>query len=190
MKQQERKDKKLDIILQAAIDEFSSMPFDKVSVFKIAERADISRASFYCYFKNKEEIYEYIINDIKKDFYNLYIIDKKQEYFELLENLFEFFMKFKNSKKQDFLLQMFEYLKPENINFFACHNTLPYITEMVDYSNFKNKDKNTILMLFKSNFACLGMLIVHYYKDVINENKVREIFNNYINIIKFGAYKQ
>ncbi len=184
-----KKDKKLEIIVEAAINEFAALPYDKVSVFKIAEKAGISRACFYCYFKNKEQIYDYILNEIKKEFYIMYLDNKKPSYFELIENLFEFFLSFKNSQRHKLVLMLLENLKPENINMFTSHDKLSYITEIVDYSNFKTIDKTTIRVLFKSNFACLGMLVLHYYKDCITKEKVEELFKNYINIIKFGAYK-
>lgn len=47
-------------LLQSAICEFSQLPYDKVSVFKIAKNAEISRSAFYYYFKDKEDIYQHI----------------------------------------------------------------------------------------------------------------------------------
>ncbi|MCI9598069.1 MAG: TetR/AcrR family transcriptional regulator [Firmicutes bacterium] len=54
-------DEKKNVLLRSAICEFSLLPYDKVSVFKIAKNAGISRSAFYYYFKDKEDIYHYIV---------------------------------------------------------------------------------------------------------------------------------
>ena len=44
-------DGKKQVLLKSAIAEFSALPYEKVSIFKIAEKAGISRSGFYYYFK-------------------------------------------------------------------------------------------------------------------------------------------
>lgn len=190
MQKKSRKDKKLEIILSAAEEEFASLPYDKVSVFKIAEKASISRASFYCYFKNKEEIYKFILEQIKTNFYNIYLINKKVEFFELIENLFEYFISFKNSSKHKLILKLFENLKPDEINYFTKGKNVLGLTDIVDTSTLKNQSSQTLQILFKSIFACMGLMILHFYKNLVDEKTLREVFKNYLNIIKFGAYKE
>ena len=48
------------MIREAAIREFSRVPLDKVSINKIVKYADISRGSFYTYFQDKEDVFQYI----------------------------------------------------------------------------------------------------------------------------------
>ena len=47
---------KQNILLKSAVKEFSSLPYAKVSVFKIAQNAQVSRSGFYYYFKDKADI--------------------------------------------------------------------------------------------------------------------------------------
>src|SRR5690554_3364866 len=57
-------------VLKAAINEFSRVPLNEASVANIIKGAKIPRGSFYQYFKDKEELYYYILeehsNDIRK----------------------------------------------------------------------------------------------------------------------------
>ena len=56
------------VLLESAVSEFSALPYEKVSIFKIAQNAGVSRSGFYYYFKDKEDIYKYLIDQIKEEF--------------------------------------------------------------------------------------------------------------------------
>ena len=61
--EEEKKNK----LLESAMKEFSVLPYEKVSVFKIAQKAGISRSVFYYYFKDKRDIYNYLIAQLKME---------------------------------------------------------------------------------------------------------------------------
>lgn len=68
-------------ILDAAILEFSKNHYRKVTIDNIIEKAEIPKGSFYQYFLNKDDLYEYIfeqIGDDKKQVLDR-ILEKKQE---------------------------------------------------------------------------------------------------------------
>ncbi|KAJ49281.1 AcrR family transcriptional regulator [Clostridium tetanomorphum] len=48
-------------ILEVAIDEFSKNTFKNASISKIAENANISKGSVYQYFKDKKDLYKYVL---------------------------------------------------------------------------------------------------------------------------------
>lgn len=54
---------KRDRILEAAVGEFSRVPYEEVSVNQIIKNAEISRGSFYTYFEDKKDILCYIFQD-------------------------------------------------------------------------------------------------------------------------------
>lgn len=56
-------EEKKQVIREAAIQEFSRVPLDKVSINKIVKSAEISRGSFYTYFQDKEDVFQYIFED-------------------------------------------------------------------------------------------------------------------------------
>lgn len=57
-------DEKKKMIREAAIKEFCRVPLEKASINKIVKNADISRGSFYTYFQDKEDVLEYIYEDL------------------------------------------------------------------------------------------------------------------------------
>ena len=48
-------------IIDAAIDEFASVPFDAASVNRIVRASKIAKGSFYQYFENMVDLYEYAV---------------------------------------------------------------------------------------------------------------------------------
>ena len=54
-------------IIEAARDLFSTYGYKRVSMDEIAKRANVTKKTVYSYFKSKEELLKYCINDeIKK----------------------------------------------------------------------------------------------------------------------------
>lgn len=50
-------------ILEAAKNEFSNVPYSRVSINKIIKNAEIPRGSFYQYFDGKEDLFELLIHE-------------------------------------------------------------------------------------------------------------------------------
>ena len=79
-------------IIDAAMEEFAAHPYLKTSINRIIEQADISKGSFYQYFKNKKDLYKYIIDqatDTKMKFLEQKLQDyQKLDFFDLLRELF------------------------------------------------------------------------------------------------------
>lgn len=57
-------EEKKQLIREAAIKEFCRVPLEKASINKIVRNAKISRGSFYTYFQDKEDVLEYIFEDV------------------------------------------------------------------------------------------------------------------------------
>lgn len=54
---------KRDKIIEVSLKEFSSVPYPEVSINKIIMNAGIPRGSFYMYFKDKEDLFEYLMEE-------------------------------------------------------------------------------------------------------------------------------
>lgn len=76
-------------IIDAALVEFSTRPFNEASITNIVKNADISRGSFYQYFGNKENIYKYLVNFLytkhRDELVNILIENSGQLYPSLLK---------------------------------------------------------------------------------------------------------
>lgn len=72
-------------IFDAAVDEFSTVRYSEGSINRIIKQAGIPRGSFYQYFKDKEDLYLYILEEIGKEkskVFSEYQIDADGGFFE------------------------------------------------------------------------------------------------------------
>jgi AcrR family transcriptional regulator len=60
-------DEKRRRIFDAAVKEFSTQRFSEASINQIIKTAEISRGSFYQYFNDKEDIFQYMFDEITKE---------------------------------------------------------------------------------------------------------------------------
>lgn len=51
-------------IIKSARKEFSRVPLAEASIQNIVQDADIARGSFYQYFEDKEDLFEYIVEEV------------------------------------------------------------------------------------------------------------------------------
>ena len=59
------KEEKKQVILDAAVHEFSRVPYSSASINQIIKEADISRGSFYTYFEDKDDLMRYILRGFR-----------------------------------------------------------------------------------------------------------------------------
>ncbi|MBN2604495.1 MAG: TetR family transcriptional regulator [Bacilli bacterium] len=84
---------KQKMFLNVAIEEFTTKSFELVSVNSIIKKANISRGSFYTYFTDLDELFNYIIEEVKKERlkYMMIILEtSKGDFFEFVKNLFAY----------------------------------------------------------------------------------------------------
>ena len=182
-------DDKKQKIIDCAFKEFSENSYDKVSIFQIAKEAEISRASLYCYFENKEDIYCFLLRQIAEPFCNQIEKQAKFDIFELSTKLFLYFSDFKYTNKKDFIIKIFENLNPINQKFFFDNiipekENLPIVTD--DFKYIDEAHLHIILYLLLSNTA---ISIIKYFTSDMEKNLALENFNKLIEILKFGILK-
>lgn len=59
------KEEKKQAILEAAVHEFSRVPYSSASINQIIKEADISRGSFYTYFEDKDDLMRYMLRGFR-----------------------------------------------------------------------------------------------------------------------------
>lgn len=62
------KDEKKQAILEAAVHEFSRVPYSAASINQIIKEAGISRGSFYTYFEDKDDLMQYMLRGFRDAF--------------------------------------------------------------------------------------------------------------------------
>lgn len=192
---------KKERIIDAALDEFSEHSYHQARVSKIVKKAEIPKGSFYQYFKNKKEIFLYIIDIMgeKKLKYLEDIIAKQpeMEFFEFLGTLYKRGLKFAkdhprlnkigNKLFSDVNNELFEEImainKNKSIKFFR-----KLLKEGVEKNKIDSKIniKLTAYLLTNINIF-IGELV---YKESDIEMEDVEIVNNILYLLKNGLKKE
>ena len=68
-------DEKKMAIRDAAMQEFTRVPFEKASINQIIQNAEISRGSFYTYFEGKRDVLSFIFQDMEERYPKLLFSD-------------------------------------------------------------------------------------------------------------------
>ncbi len=79
-------------IIDIAVNEFCRYSYHKASISRIVENAKIAKGSFYQYFKNKKDLYKYIIKingEKKMQYLNKALVNfEDMNFFEIVRNLY------------------------------------------------------------------------------------------------------
>ncbi len=86
-------EEKKERIINAALEEFSLQSFSDASITNIVKKAEISRGSFYQYFGNKENLYNYLVHHL----YTIHRSDLLNILIQNSGNLYDSLMSFFNS---------------------------------------------------------------------------------------------
>ena len=179
-------------LIDSAIREFSSLPYEKVSIFKIAQNAEVSRSGFYYYFKDKKDIYEYLINDIKNEFIEKYIDKTKTiNIFELGKYIFQFIAEIKGSGRESLFRNIVQNTKPDDIKMLFSLISEPNKPCDVNFSMdgmcIESHDQLSGIVMYMATgimYSVSGYLEDEYSYETA-EAKLEELFN----IIKYGILK-
>lgn len=126
---------KRDRIIDAAMAEFGSKPFQKVSITDIIEKADIPRGSFYQYFEDLKDLYRHIFQiagDIKLKYMGHILAEiESSDVFKIIRELYAAGFKFAAENPRlaavgnyyfredaSFKREIFAYFEEQGNNFF------------------------------------------------------------------------
>lgn len=201
---QEEKKKR---ILEAAIEEFAINGYDKASTNSIVKKANISKGLLFHYFTNKKNLFLYILDNCITNLVEKYYSIKENE----VEDIFERFMRLSIKKMKiiqeeplanklvfSALTNMPEPLKEELTERYNNYVSkyLPQVFEKVDTSKFRNEiDSQKAIEVIMICMDGLANKYIQQYKNVPMEellnniDEVMEDFNKYLEILKFGIYK-
>ncbi len=185
------KEKREKLILYA-MEEFANNLYPNVSINKIIAKAQIPRGSFYMYFKDKDDLFSYLIDintkKTNKLIKNIFIRNKGDLrnsfvdiYTCLEENLYkkEMIGIFKN-------IFIFRRIRDKKIEL-ADHELFLVIEDYIDKNNLKETDNiEFVFMLLIQN-------LLISVADLIKNNNSKEIKRHYLkklDILCYGIYKK
>ncbi len=163
---------KQDRITNSAIDEFQDKIYEQVKLSEIIKKASIPRGSFYQYFKDKDDLYLYLISMIrntKLDYLsNSLINDKNIPFIDLVKILYQDGIRFaikhpKYVKILDLLIKnknhMYELLMKDNL---AIAKNI--------YSEMIDKDKKAGRIKKAINTEIFAEMIVNLTTNISLDN--------------------
>lgn len=195
-------EEKRRVIREAALKEFSRVPYEKASINQIIRGADISRGSFYTYFEDKQDVVEFLLEDQFEQMQRICreaLTDSGGDYFAMMEWLFEYFIG--ESQKAEEMIQVARniFSCQENTQFLGMGNWPPP-GDAEDVKNpihwvFEKVDTGRTRLKSAADFAPLAMLatsalvfsIKQYYDYPGQLDRIREDFLKSLDILKYGS---
>ncbi|MCB6993705.1 TetR/AcrR family transcriptional regulator [bacterium 210820-DFI.6.37] len=187
-------EQKKQILLKSAISEFSSLPYEKVSIFKIAQNAGISRTSFYYYFKGKEDIYQYLLKQIRDSFIKeLEKESKKYDIFAFGRKIFFFIASLKGTESDAFFRQVISDMKPEDTwTFFERLETCAgekHFEYLRGLDGLKVDSTRELMGLAFLIASCTIFSLKSYLTDKMSLEEAARDLDKMYDMIKYGAVK-
>lgn len=186
-------------ILKAANKEFERVPIEQVSIKNIVESAEIARGSFYQYFEDKEDLFQYIMSAKMENMQNKLIEMIEHENGNIINifiNMYEYLIKIVKIKKNNkFFKQIFEnvktsdnlmFIKKEEINKNLEQTLYNLYDRNKDILNIKNEEEFKLVIEMLFAITRRRIVVSLKYKDL---EKARETYLKEIEFLKKGIIK-
>lgn len=186
-------------ILKAANKEFERVPIEQVSIKNFVESAEIARGSFYQYFEDKEDLFQYIMSAKMGNMQNKLIEMIEHENGNIINifiNMYEYLIKIVKIKKNNkFFKQIFEnvktsdnlmFIKKEEINKNLEQTLYNLYDRNKDILNIKNEEEFKLVIEMLFAITRRRIVVSLKYKDL---EKARETYLKEIEFLKKGIIK-
>ena len=194
------KQEKRDNFLRAATKEFTTKPFHEVSVNTIIKEAKISRGSFYTYFNDLEELFTFIVRDVrdKRFSYAVTLLKKcNQDFFGMVKELFLYdFDQFNTSGKYSLFKNYIYYIQSTNYASIKDSMILDLVQNLKNNNqSFYNMFNITQLSITEEDFIDIVEMVVIIMintfikseSEQLSKEETIKLFNKRINVIEFGV---
>ena len=190
---------KKKVICNAAIEEFTRVPFDKASINKIIQAAGISRGSFYTYFEDKRDVLGYIFEDAADSFVSDWTHSAKKNNGDLWKTSSDFLQHYIENTNQKFV-KLAQNIRDSDKLFGTTHNLysdkdvrIQQMCEVlygtIDTSDFKKTDLETFGKLISLIIMELARCISWSFHHPGDEEKIKKIFQEKLEILQYGIRK-
>lgn len=194
-------------IINACIKEFAKNGYKKGSTNEIIKKANISKGILFHYFKNKKNLYFYIVDYVINHFYSIivkHIKDMKSgDIFDIIRDITLIKLKIFAQAPEMYEFMAKAFLNPEEEveegirkRYIEIYNdSFKILVEKFDTSMLREDidKKRAIELLFISIDGISNKYIKEYKgreKEMIKEaDKIVKEFEEYLHILKVGLYK-
>lgn len=178
-------------LIKAAMDEFSNVRYTEVSINKIISKAEISRGSFYTYFMDKDDLFSYLLEINKNNFFSLTKNVFKSCNGDMRESFLKLFKEIVSLVEMNsferFLKNIFIYFNIYREKFHAPgHELYLYVLEDISSDSLKGNELEFYFHLFMHNLF-IGIVEAIKSKDVLLVSKE---YQKKVDILCYGIYKE
>lgn len=193
---QEKKNK----IIGAIKNEFARVQYEKVSINKIVQDADISRGSIYMYFQNKNDMLTCVLsNYLDELMYNIKESFKQNsgDIFEVFNDILKFTAEFGTAKENiAFCMNIFSNQRVQNDILLQFNKTsikndyFDWFKQYVDTKKLNLQNANDIYDIIDILVAITQKATVDLFLHIEEKDEVLENYKNKITILKRGILKE
>lgn len=198
---------KKEQILQVCVEEFAQNGYKNASTNTIVKRLGISKGVLFLYFKNKRNLYLYLVEYLTvilvDDFFKHFPAEGSGISIDVFDNLGEYYKIMIQEKPDYFLFMLGAFMNPpEDLksDVESLHNKAhDTILNNLDSKGFrKDIDMAMVVNLLHLISFFVGQMILKEYKggkdwtEEIKEDieNYAEIYAKYVDILKYGVYER
>lgn len=179
---------KKERIRNAVINELTNFNFNNLSINRIIKNASIPRGSFYQYFKNKDDLLEYIMSDYTQyisNYVNSYINNIHWDVFNLFIDVYDKICEFCfNSNHLILYRNVFSQLRIDEKYSFEVQQLFNKYISSVDLQQYKSQDLDVLTEIFEILMILLRTTITKTFTNLDHKNEIRNSFVKKVLIIK------
>lgn len=191
-------EKKKNRIYQVAKQEFVNYSFEDASINRIIQNAKISRGSFYLYFKNKMDVYLYILSENRRMMLKGFItsIEQNKSIFDVFLQMYDDLIAYICSDESMFIMRLIENLNPTIVLYFVSGFSEKMLAHEIDYHKLGDYDlldindiddlSSILEMLASTTIYQFCQVLVNSNKFIIGRNRLEKKFE----YMKKGLYKK
>lgn len=182
---------KKEKLIKFAMKEFSNTRYPNVSINQIIRGAEISRGSFYMYFKDKDDLFLYLVqlhtsklNKIVKDHLIINKGNLEKAFISIYDDLIK---KIESFQYIGFFRNVFMFFNLNKEHFeYPGHILYTEVENLIRFENIRDLNQEFIFHMFIQNlFSSLALALKSK-----NDPKNREIYMKKLDILCHGIYKK
>jgi AcrR family transcriptional regulator len=187
-------------IINAIKKEFARVPFEKVSINKIVQNADISRGSIYMYFEDTMDMVTYVLSSYHDEVISIIKESLKQNsgnIFAVFSDILKFTAEFGTAKENIALcMNIFSNQTVQNnilLQFSNCSRTKDYYLWFMQYVDTKNlniQNTNDVYDIIEILVSVTQRATVDIFLNIERKDEIIEDYKNKITILKRGILKE
>ncbi|AXI00167.1 TetR/AcrR family transcriptional regulator [Sporosarcina sp. PTS2304] len=192
---------KQQILLDAAMKEFSRVPLHEAVISNIIKYAEISRGSFYQYFENLEDVFFYILDEHVKLHHKRFTLQLQQNNGDLLEtflNIFQSMLEdFQSEENRIFFRNAFLNMSHKMERAFTDHVHIEnFMSERAELFALINTEKMTgtskceLAHVMKIIQAVTFQNLIQSFSLQLSPEEALKNYQTEIMILKRGIYRE